>query len=409
VTTAARAAALLARLDQLAACTETPGQIDRPYLSSAHKQAVTLIEGWMRDAGLATRLDALGTLSGLRRGTGADGRRLLLGSHIDSVRNAGRYDGPLGVAVALDCVAALGDAPLPFDIEILAFGDEEGGRFPGTLRGSQAIAGTLAPESLDATDASGRSVHAALREFGADPARWRDEARSRDEIRAYIEIHIEQGPVLERAGAPLGIVTSIAAATRLEVTFTGVAGHAGTVPMEGRRDALVGAAEAVHAVREIALDHADCVATVGQLTVTPGAPNVIPGQVTFQIDLRGPTPAARNLLEADITAQLPAIADTHELGLHRARLHTSDGCSCAPWLQERLAHAVRALGLEPPFLPSGAGHDAMAIAAVTDVAMLFVRCAGGISHNPAETVAHEDVALALAAIDRFLRELADAD
>jgi allantoate deiminase len=398
-----RARILLERLDRLAGCTETPGQIDRPYLSASHKSAVALVESWMRDAGLETRIDALGTLVGKRAGSGKDRRPFLLGSHIDSVRNAGRYDGPLGVAIAIDCVAKL-RAP-PFDIEVLAFGDEEGGRFPGTLRGSRAIAGTFDAALLDSTDADGISVRAALRDLGANPDRWRDEAR--DDAIFYLEIHIEQGPVLERAGAPLGVVTSIAAATRLQVVLRGEAGHAGTVPMDGRRDALVGAAEAIHIVRDTARDHADAVATVGTLIVEPGAPNVIPGLVRFTVDLRAPTVQQRDALEEDLAQRLRDVAVANNLALTLTRIHASDGCVCAPSLQNRLERAVRSLGLEPPRLPSGAGHDAMAIAAMTDVAMLFVRCKGGISHNPAESVTAEDVAAAIGATDVFLREFAD--
>ncbi|GIL39307.1 allantoate amidohydrolase [Roseiterribacter gracilis] len=397
-----RAKTLLERLDRLAACTETPGQIDRPYLSASHKSAVALVESWMRQAGLDTRIDALGTLVGKRRGTGDDRRPLLLGSHIDSVRNAGRYDGPLGVAVAIDCVANLRDAP--FDIEVLAFGDEEGGRFPGTLRGSRAVAGTFDTALLDSVDAGGISVRTALRDLGANPDTWRDEIRNG--ARAYLEIHIEQGPVLERADAPLGIVTSIAAATRLQVSLRGEAGHAGTVPMDGRRDALVGAAEAIHVVRDTAQEHAGAVATVGTLTVEPGAPNVIPGLVRFTIDLRAPTVEQRDALEADLSQRLRDVAIANNLALTLVRIHASDGCVCAPSLQDRLDRAVRSLGIEAPRLPSGAGHDAMAIAALTDVAMLFVRCKGGISHNPAESVTAEDVALAIGATDAFLRDFA---
>jgi hydantoinase/carbamoylase family amidase len=403
VSTQERAKILLERLDRLANCTETPGQIDRPYLSKSHKSAVALVESWMRHAGLETRIDALGTLVGKRTGTGSDRRALLLGSHIDSVRNAGRYDGPLGVAIAIDCVAALRDAP--FDVEVLAFGDEEGGRFAGTLRGSRAIAGTLDPSLLDSTDADGISVRTALRDLGANPDRWRDEARVNP--LGYLEIHIEQGPVLERAGAPLGIVTSIAAATRLQIELIGEAGHAGTVPMDGRRDALVGAAEAIQVVRDTAGEHRDAVATVGQMVVEPGAPNVIPGLVRFTVDLRAPTMHRRDALEADLTQRLKDVAITNQLTLDLVRIHASDGCICAPSLQERLDHAVRSLGLTPPRLPSGAGHDAMAVAAITDVAMLFVRCKGGISHNPAESVTADDVALAIGATDVFLRGFAN--
>lgn len=403
--TAEDAARLMARLDQLASFTEVPGQLTRPYLSPSHRAAAGQVAAWMRDAGMRVTLDPLATVVGRYEGTGP--RTLLIGSHIDTVRDAGRYDGNLGVLLGIGLVEALhrSGTRLPFAVEVLAFGDEEGVRFPGTLRGSAAVAGTLTDAQLDLADADGVTVRQALREVGCDPDAFRTAARRRGDLLAFLEVHIEQGPVLEAQDLPVGIVTAIAAANRYEVTVTGTAGHAGTVPMRLRQDALAAAAECVLAVERVCAGHHDLVGTVGRMEALPGAVNVIPGEARFSLDLRGPTHAERDSAWGVIRAEWDAICRRRGTPLSVRQTHGHDGCVCAPWLMEAMGAAIARAGIEPFRLPSGAGHDAMSLAGLTDVAMLFVRCASGISHNPAERITEGDAQVALSVMLDLVQSL----
>ena len=386
-----------ARLAQLAQCTDEPGRITRLFLSPAHRRAIELIDGWMTEAGLATTLDAAGTLVGTRPGPpGAP--TLLLGSHIDSVRDAGRYDGCLGVLAAIEAAGAL-DA-----IEIRAFGDEEGVRFPVTLTGARATAGTFDPAWLDQQDADGITLDAARRAFQL-PA---DIGACKSGAFAYLELHIEQGPVLEAHGVPVGIVTAISGTSRSLATILGRAGHAGTVPMVGREDALAAAAAMILAVRDIARARG-IVATVGRIDAKPGAANVIAGEAAFTIDLRAPEDHLRLEAQAELDQALAAIAAREQVRLTIARTHQAPAVQCCPRLQRLLAAATRDAGHPVIHLPSGAGHDAMAIADLCPVGMLFVRCAGGISHHPAEHVTTDDIAVALDVLTRTLRTIDPAD
>jgi allantoate deiminase len=402
----ADAAEIMARLDALALCTDQPGEITRLFLSPAHKQAAALVLGWMQQAGLTARLDASGTVVGVRQGAAPGAPRLLIGSHIDTVRRAGRYDGCLGVVLGIALAARLRNAPLPYTLEIRAFGDEEGVRFPVTLTGAKAAAGAFDPAWLDVQDAEGISLGQALRAFGLEPGRLLEGECTAQGAFAYLEVHIEQGPVLERLGAPLGVVTAINGAARFEIEVTGQAGHAGTVPMDQRRDALVAAAAMVLAVDRVAHAHPGVVATVGRLAVSPGATNVIPGSCTFSIDLRADQDPLRNRAEAEMTTELQAIAASYGTGISVRCTHSAPATACDHRLQALLA---RAIGSPAPSLPSGAGHDAMAVAGLCPVGMLFVRCAGGISHHPDEAVSEADVALALDAMTVALRSLNPSD
>lgn len=388
---------LMARLDDLAAFTEAPGLLTRTYLSAEHKEAAARVADWMRDAGMAVHMDAVATVVGRYEGTDPGARTLLIGSHIDTVRDAGKYDGQLGVLLGISLIDILHRARvrLPFAIEIMAFGDEEGVRFPGTLRGSAAVAGTLTESELAVLDADGTSVRDALRAFGTDPDAWPAIARRREDVLGFLEVHIEQGPVLEAQNLPVGIVTAIAAANRYKATLTGMAGHAGTVPMRLRQDAMAGAAECILAVERICAARHDLVGTVGRVEALPGAVNVIPGQARFTLDLRGPTAAERDYAWAAVEAEWQGIAARRGLTLAVERTHSHDGCVCTPWLMSAMEGAVNRCGIQPFRLPSGAGHDAMALAPLTGVAMLFVRCKGGISHNPAESITAEDAEVAL--------------
>jgi hydantoinase/carbamoylase family amidase len=395
------ARSLMDRLAELATLSDEPGGLTRLFLSPAHEAAAAMVQGFMREAGLDASVDAIGNVVGRTRHAPADAPVLLLGSHIDTVRNAGWYDGNFGVLAAIEAVRAVG--PLPYNVEIIAFGDEEGVRFPATLAGSRAVAGRFDPATLALRDEAGTSLAEALRDFGCDPDGISAVARRPDRVCAYVELHIEQGPVLEARDLPLGIVTAINGANRLSITVTGAAGHAGTVPMALRHDALTAAAEMILAIEELALRQPDLVATVGRLAVLPGAPNSIPGSVTFSVDIRAPEDAVRTAALSGISARLESIAAGRAVALSINRTHDAAATPCAPWLQAQFAEAIGQLGISPFHLPSGAGHDAMAVASLCPVGMLFVRCKGGISHTPEESITAEDAALAVAALTGFLQ------
>ncbi len=380
---------IVARINRLAAISETPAHLARVFLTPEHRAAADLILSWMEEAGMSARLDAIGNVCGRYEGERPGLPCLMLGSHYDTVRDAGKWDGPLGLITAICCVADLSKRGrrLPFAIEVTGFADEEGVRFASTLLGSRAVAGTFDESVLNVRDRAGIAMREALVQFGLDPEHIGAAARARRELLAYVELHIEQGPVLEEKGLPVGVVTAIAGATRLAANLTGMAGHAGTVPMALRRDALAGAAECIVAVEEFCkTDHSGLVGTVGYITAMPGATNVIPGRVSFTLDIRAPTDAHRKLAVADIVRQIEAIAKRRRLALQLDVTHENRTVPCAPWLKAQVAEAVAAEG-HPVFeLPSGAGHDGMAMIDLSDVAMIFVRCRGGISHHPDEHV-----------------------
>lgn len=389
---------------------DTPDGLFRAWLSPAHRAAVAQVGEWMRQAGMQVRLDAAANLIGRYEGARADAPALLIGSHLDSVRDAGRYDGPLGILLGIECVAALHaqGRRLPFAIEVIAFGDEEGSRFPASMFCSRAVAGTLDPATLAVTDAAGTDVASALADWDLDIAHLQHAARAPGSVLAYLETHIEQGPVLEAEGLPVGIVTAIAAQRRFALRFDGRAGHAGTTTMALRRDALSAAAEALLAIEGIARAGSDdLVATVGKLQVAPGATNVVPGRVDCTLDVRAGDDATRDAAVLEIERALARISKTRNIAIAIDPLQTLAASPCAPALMTRLQHAVAAQGVAPRQLVSGAGHDAMVMAALCPTAMLFVRCAGGISHHPDEHVAPADAELALAVMRHFIEHLGD--
>ena len=394
---------IVGRINRLGAISETAGHLTRIFLTPEHRAAAELILTWMRDAGMRAHLDAIGNVCGHYEGERPGLRCLMLGSHYDTVRDAGKWDGPLGLLTAISCVADLHKRGrrLPFAVEVTGFADEEGVRFASTLLGSRAVAGTFNESVLASTDSAGVSMRDALIRFGLDPDRVGAAARIRSELLAYIELHIEQGPVLEGQNLPVGVVTAISGATRLAAKLTGMAGHAGTVPMALRRDALAGAAECISGIEELCrTDDGGLVGTVGYIQAMPGATNVIPGQVHFTIDLRAPTDTHRKRAVADIVQQIEAIAKRRKLALQLDVTHENRTVPCAPWLKAQMAAAVAAEGYPVFELPSGAGHDGMAMVDVADVGMLFVRCRGGISHHPDE---HVDLADADAGARVLLR------
>jgi allantoate deiminase len=399
-------ARIMARCDALAHYTELAGGLTRTYLSNEQRLANRLVAGWMREAGMSERLDAVGNVVGRYEGERSGLPCLMLGSHLDTVRDAGMYDGMLGVISAIECVHALNESGrrLPFAIEVAGFADEEGVRFGATLLGSRAVAGTFDRAALDLRDGAGTTMRDAMTAFGLDPQAFGRAARKREEVLAYAELHIEQGPVLEAQGLAVGVVTAISGFTRMTVALHGMAGHAGTVPMSLRRDALAAAAECVLAVERIGRSESSLVATVGRIKALPGAINVIPGDVDITVDLRAPADAQRERACTALLAEFAAVAKRRSLEFRVERLQDHAVTACAPWLMAQLESAVAAEGLEVRRLPSGAGHDGIAIHAIADIAMLFVRCKGGVSHNPAESIDEGDAAVATRVLLRFIEE-----
>ncbi len=396
------------RCDALAAFTEDEGALTRRFATPALRDASDAVRDWMGAAGMSVREDAAGNVIGTYEGTDAGAGTLLLGSHLDTVRDAGRYDGALGVLVAIAAVARLAarGERLPFALEVYAFSDEEGTRFGTAYLGSAAVVGGFDEDWLARRDGDGTTMGDALRAYGCDPGALAGARRDADGLIGYVEVHIEQGPVLERAGTPVGVVEAIAGQTRWDVELRGRAGHAGTVPMDGRRDALCAAAELVLAVEEAGRTRPGLVATVGELVVLPGAANVIPGAVRLSVDVRHGHDAARREALAQLDAEAERIAAEREVELATVPRFDHGAVRCSPELVAALERAVRARGVEPLRLVSGAGHDAVELAALAPVGMLFVRCAGGVSHDPAESVAEEDVAVALDVLDELLAGLA---
>ena len=383
-----RARQILRRCDDLAGITEERGRITRTFASPAMKRANRLVGSWMKQAGLVVREDAAFNLLGRWNGGGRGAKTLLLGSHLDTVRNAGKYDGPLGVLTAMAAVQWLRErqVELPFNIEIAGFSDEEGVRYQTAYLGSGAMAGTLKAADL-----------ARIEEKQIVKAR-----RRRGEFFAYGEVHIEQGPVLEEYDLPVGVVTAIAGQSRLLVEFHGMAGHAGTVPMGSRRDALAGAAELV-----LAAEKCGVLATVGKLAVEPGASNVIPGKAVLTLDVRQQRDARRLAAVNGLHKAARAIAKRRGLKLVWKPVQEMGAVQCDKRLVETFSQCVADRGLKVLQLPSGAGHDAVALSTLCPVAMLFVRCKGGVSHNPAESVKAADVAVALGVFTDFIESLSD--
>jgi allantoate deiminase len=389
-------------IGELGAISAESNRLVRLFLTPEHRRAADLVTKWMQEAGLAVDEDALGTVRG-RRGEGA---RLLIGSHIDTAIDAGKYDGPLGVIAGIVAVGELAKTgrSLPFGIDVLAFGDEEGSRFPATFASSSACAGVFDRATLALPDRDGVTLADALRKYGKNPAHIAAAAYRPQDVVGYIEVHIEQGPRLEAEGRPLGVVTGIVGQSRLRVAVTGEAGHAGTVPMRLRRDALAGAAAMAQALEQIASAHLedDMVGTIGRIEVAPGAVNIIPGQVSFTIDLRALTDRLRLGAVQRFQAEARRIAAARRLEVAFELFHEVATAAMAPKLQDGLAASIAALGHQPMRLASGAGHDAQIMTQLCPAAMLFVRCRGGISHNPAEFCSVADMGLAIAALIGFI-------
>ncbi len=391
---------------ELARHSDSAENYTRLYLTSAHAAAAGLLARWMREAGMAVRVDALGSVIGRYVASAPGAKTLLMGSHFDSVRNGGRFDGNLGILVPIACIAQLHERGerLPVALEIAAFADEEGARFQTGFLSSNAIIGRFDAALLERRDADGVTLREALEGAGLDSAQVRPQAQDPASLAAYFELHIEQGPVLLDAGLALGVVTAIAGGNRHLFRVKGSAGHAGTVPMARRHDALAAASEMVLAIERRCAAAATLVGTVGILKVRDGTSNVIPGEVEFTLDIRAGDDATRIAAEDDVFAECAAIANRRGVVLERTRNSESRVVPCAPWMQDLIAGSIESVGVPARRLPSGAGHDAMVLAEVCDVGMMFVRCgAGGVSHNPAETVSVDDADLAVRAVLAFMR------
>ncbi len=395
---------LMARLDEFAQFTDAPGKLTRLYLSPAYRAACEQFAQWADGLGLAPEIDAVGNVHARYEGRRARAPALMIGSHIDTVRDAGRYDGNLGALAALAVVEELSAAGVRLDhaIDVVAFGDEEGVRFPTAMTGSRALAGLLPESALGVSGTDGVTLAEALVQFGGDPEKaLRLRAHG---VAAFVELHIEQGPVLEAENIPLGVVGAINGATRMAATITGTAGHAGCVPMGLRNDALAAAAEMILAVEARGQKEPDLVATVGRIDAEPGAVNVISGLVRFSLDIRSPRDEWRRRAVSDIVAALQAIAARRGVTLRLAQTHDAPAYVCDPGVIRGFDAALVACGQKPYHLPSGAGHDTMTMGQITPAGMLFVRCKGGVSHNPAESISEADCAVALETLTRFARE-----
>jgi allantoate deiminase len=383
--------------------------LDRGFLTPAHRAAIEAVTGWMGEAGLSTRVDEIGNLIG-RSAAPRDAPTLLIGSHLDSVQGGGRYDGTLGVMIGIECADALRRraAALPFAVEVIAFGDEEGSRFPAAMMGSRALAGGWRPTWLGMTDAAGVTLAEAMSAFGLDPTKARRAARRPEHVLAYVEAHIEQGPVLEAEDRPIGVVSAIAGQVRMLARFSGSAGHAGTTPMPLRRDALAAAAEAIVEVERICADGPPgLVGTVGHVSASPSAFNVIAGAAEIGVDIRAPSGRERDAAAGAVVAAIEALAARRGIEVRIQKLQSLAAAPCDPHLTDLMEAAVAGVGVEPMSLVSGAGHDAMAMGKLAPTAMLFVRCAGGISHHPAEAVDPADVTIACRAMAGFVERLAE--
>jgi allantoate deiminase len=405
---------ILERCERLAGCSDKPGKITRLFCSPAMQAAHEKLRDWIESAGLEVRIDSaanlIARLAGHRDGSSPESAplSLIIGSHLDTVVDAGKYDGALGVLMGLAIAELITqtESALPFSLDIIAFSEEEGVRYQTPYIGSRALVADLPAELLRKTDADGIPMADALRSFGCDPGCLSEATYSGDQAIAYVEPHIEQGPVLELEGLPVGVVTGIAGQMRANFQFLGRAGHAGTVPMAARHDALAAAAQFICEIEEFALTRPGLTATVGQITVAPNVSNVIPGEVNLRLDLRHIDDESREAAFRQITHQAAVIAEDRELEFDLTSVEHHCAVRCDAGLTDLLEQAVEQCGIRPLRLPSGAGHDAVIMSRRFPVAMLFVRCTGGISHHPDESVTEPDVASALRVLWQFVMKLA---
>ncbi|MEO5914328.1 MAG: M20 family metallo-hydrolase [Luteolibacter sp.] len=397
----------LARLDQLGLISDSPSHLVRTFLSPANLLAAKEVAGWMTGLGMEISHAADGTVRGILPGSDPAAKPLLLGSHIDTVIDAGKYDGPLGIIAALAALENLQqeNITLPFPIHLLAFSDEEGTRFQTTYLGSRSITGPLDSTTLATRDANGVTIAAAIEDHG-----WNVGSTiiryTKGQCRGYVELHIEQGRVLEKAGEPCCVVSAIAGQSRLTVKLNGRADHAGTTPMPMRRDALTGAAECILAAESLARTHPPLVITVGKIQIHPGASNSVPQSVSFTIDLRHPEDAARHQALAELQETFNQIANGRSLRFDWIPVQDNDATPCDPDLTHHLMDSLESITGSRRTLASGAGHDGVAISKICPIAMLFIRCRDGLSHHPEELASPEDIRISIEILTHFLKSLA---
>ncbi|WP_324670654.1 allantoate amidohydrolase [Hymenobacter sp. GOD-10R] len=403
-----RAAHIMRRIQELATISEDTQGITRTFGTPAFVAGRDLVQSWMQAAGLAVRVDSIGNLRVRLTSKNLTAKTFVLASHIDTVVNAGKFDGPLGVLLGLDMLEQLmqQQVQLPFHLELIAFSDEEGVRYHTTYLGSKVVTGAFDQSLLQRRDAKGITLAEAITTMGGNVEQLASDAIPAADWLGYFEVHIEQGPVLWERDIPVAVVTAIAGQQRVEVTFQGMAGHAGTVPMDMRQDALAGAAEFVLAVEQFGLAHKEnIVATVGKLDVRNAASNVIPGEVTCSLDLRSADATRLASAYDALYATTEGIVRSRNLVLRWELIQYTAPITCDTALNKKLAQAITESGHEVVSLVSGAGHDAVPISVVSPATMMFVRCFKGISHNPLENVEERDLAATLQVVDRFLSSL----
>lgn len=396
------------RCHQLAQVSDYEAAISRVFLSPKYLEGLQRVQHWMQAAGLSVRFDPTGNLWGKRAGTTADAPTLIIGSHLDTVPNAGAFDGILGVMVGLEVVERLNEngIKLPFHLEIVGLGDEEGVVFPASMLGSKAVIGSWNEDTLELCDAQGNTLRDRLIEAGFDAEAYGDSNRREDDLLGYWEVHMEQGPVLENDHLPVGVVSAIAGARRFKVNIEGKAGHAGTVPMLMRQDALAAAAELIRIIEQQARQN-HIVATVGRIQNYPNAVNVIPNQVEITLDIRSDDDALRERIMNLIFVHCQGIEMERQVDIYWHEYHYAPAAHCAPHFRTLFEQAISEQNIHIKTLVSGAGHDAMIFAEITDVAMLFVRCRDGVSHHPDEYVSAEDAEIAVETLYQALLKLAD--
>ena len=396
---------VIARCRKLASFSEDAGGTRRTFLSAPMRDCHREVSSWMKALGMGVSVDVVGNLRGFYAATSPGAPRILIGSHLDTVPNAGAFDGILGVVLAVVLVESLEGRNLPFGIEVVGFSEEEGVRFGVPFIGSRALVGRIDEELLGRKDEQGISVRKAIQDFGLNPNEI-DKAVLGDDVLGYVEFHIEQGPALENLGRPLGVVEAIVGQNRLEFSFLGQANHAGTTPMNLRHDALAAAAEWIVAVEKLARCAADLVATVGFVEAKPGAANVIAGEARTTLDIRHASDGTRTEALDELIRQAESIAARRGATVKWRTLLAQHAVAMDPFLTEQIEHAIQKAGCEPHRMASGAGHDAMILAEKIPAAMIFLRTPGGISHDPAESVHLDDVAKALECGNHLLTQLA---
>jgi allantoate deiminase len=405
--TTKRAKEVIARCRKLASFSEDAGGTRRTFLSAPMRDCHRELAAWIEPLKTQVRVDAAGNWRALYPATEPGAPRLLLGSHLDTVPNAGAYDGVLGVVLPVSLLEALHGRRLPFGIEVVGFSEEEGVRFGTPFIGSRALVGTLDEGLLSRQDVRGISVRRAIDDFGLNSGEI-PQAALKNDILGYVEFHIEQGPILEKLGRPLAAVESIAGQSRLEFTFVGRANHAGTTPMNLRYDAVAAAAEWISAVERYAQEVPGLVATVGKIEAKPDAINVIASEARMTLDVRHGVDEARNLALESLLRQAEEIAQRRGLSMSPKILLNQRAVAMDSFLVNEIEQAIRQTGCDPHRMVSGAGHDAMILAEKVPAAMIFLRSPGGISHDPTESVEIEDVARAIECGVHLLDQLASS-